>query len=50
METNTLSDPAQFAEAIRALARDAHQTAALAIFGGPAGALPTHRIPRLRPR
>ncbi len=25
METNTLSDPAQFAEAIRALARDAHQ-------------------------
>jgi hypothetical protein len=25
METDTLSDPARFAEAIRALARDAHQ-------------------------
>ena len=26
MEINTLSDPARFAQAIRALARDAHQT------------------------
>ena len=51
MEINTLSDPARFAQAIRALARDAHRTlTALAIRGGPAGALPTHRSPRVRPR
>ena len=44
MEINTLSDPARYAQAIRDLARDAHRTlTALAIRGGPAEALPTHR-------
>ena len=51
MEINTLSDPARMAQAIRDLARDAHRHAdALAIPGGPAKALPTHRTPYVRPR
>ena len=51
MDIDTLSDPARFAQAIRDLARDAHETlTALALRGGPAGALPPHRGARVRPR